>query len=339
MGNFKQVYVGETEDHKWAKEYNFDLTFVPEQIPRYPQHFKIKKAGSPPIHYSEFMINEIRKCRADINYFLSTWVKIRSLDKGLILFQPHDFQKEFIKKIHNNRKFIGMAGRQSGKSQCTMGYVLWCTLFKNNFAIGIAAHKREFAKELYSKFKQMYETVPTWMQHGAKKWTQHDIELENGNSVKTSSGATTGFRGMSFNMLILDEFAFVEKPDEFYAAMSPTTEQSETAKIVITSTPNGFNMFWDLYQRAGWDAPGENDYIKHLSTWQDVPLYAKKGEEFRKKKIAEIGEDKFEQEYNCVFEDAPITIRDKWGQFRKVTINEFYQLLSLDNKRRIGLFV
>jgi len=219
------------------------------------------------------------------------------LNKGFVQINLYPFQKDAIEKFNKNRRIIVKAGRQVGKTTMVVGYILWYVLFNTDKSVAILANKAATAREILSRIKLAYEALPHWIQQGVKTWNKGDIELENGCRILANSTASSAIRGFSISLLYLDEFAFVPTniADEFFTSVYPTISSGTESKILISSTPNGMNHFYKMWN----DAVEDNNGFTHISAnWREVPGRDQKwaDEQFRV-----LGEQKFMQEMECEF--------------------------------------
>jgi len=247
--------------------------------------------------YTHEQVQEIMKCRDDPIYFIENYCYIVSLDKGLIKFKLYECQKEKVDTILNNRKVILMEGRQQGKTITSAACILHFTLFQFNKTVAILANKSSAAREVLYRYQIMYENLPLWMQQGVKTWNKGDVELENGSKIFTAATSTSGIRGKSVNWLYIDEAAIVPNnvAEEFFTSTYPTISAGETTKILLTSTPLGYNHFWKFWNDA---TEGRNGFISmHIPYWKIPGRDSKWAEEQR----ALLGELKFNQEVLCNF--------------------------------------
>ena len=180
----------------------------------------LKKANTA-IEFSQEQILEYVKCKNDPVYFSQNYVKIVSLDEGLVPFRPYDFQEKLINNFHENRFNICKMPRQTGKSTTVVSYLLHYAVFNDSVNIGILANKAATARELLGRLQTAYENLPKWMQQGIISWNKGSLELENGSKILAASTSASAVRGMSFNILFLDEFAFVPNhiADSFFASV------------------------------------------------------------------------------------------------------------------------
>ena len=256
----------------------------------------LKKANTP-IEFTEEQINEWIRCKNDPVYFANNYIKIVSLDEGLTQFHPYDFQEKLINNFHENRFNICKMPRQTGKSTTVVSYLLHYAVFNDSINIGILANKAATARELLGRLQTAYENLPKWMQQGIIAWNKGSMELENGSKILAASTSASAVRGMSFNILFLDEFAFVPNhvADSFFASVYPTITSGKNTKVIIVSTPHGMNHFYRMWHDA---ERGKNDYIPTDVHWSEVPG---RDLEWKEQTIKNTSEQQFKVEFECEF--------------------------------------
>lgn len=255
------------------------------------------KRSNVPIQFTDENVKEYIKCSKDAIYFITKYVQIVNIDKGLIPFNLYDFQEEMVNLFDMNRFVICKLPRQSGKSTTVTAYMLWLILFNDNQNIAILANKGALARELLGKIQLAYEHLPTWLQQGIMVWNKGNIELENGSKIVAAATSSSAIRGGSYNLIFLDEFAFVgnNMADEFFSSVYPTISAGLTSKVFIVSTPNGMNHFYKLWSDA---EEGNNKYASIEVHWSQVP---NRDEEWKKETISNTSEAQFRQEFECEF--------------------------------------
>lgn len=268
---------------------------------RYLGNSNLKAAGVN-INFSEKQVEEYVRCAADPVYFIENYVKIISLDKGIVPFSMYEFQEEMVELCHKNRFVISKMPRQSGKSTTVTSYLLHYILFNQSMSVALLANKLSTARELLGRLKMAYEFLPLWLQQGVLEWNKGSIVLENGSKVLASSTSSSAIRGGSFNCILLDEFAYVPQnvAEEFFSSVYPTITSGKTTKVIITSTPNGLNMFYKIWVNANKqpNEEGKNEYCPMEVHWSDVPG---RDEKWKKQTIANTSEEQFNSEFNCEF--------------------------------------
>jgi hypothetical protein len=255
----------------------------------------IKRAGVE-TKYTKDEIEEYQKCSQDPTHFIEKYTQIISLDEGLVPFNLRGYQENLINHFNDNRFSVVLAARQSGKSITSCAYLLWYLLFTPEVTVAILANKGAIAREMVSRIVTMLETVPFFLQPGVKILNKGNIEFGNDSKLVAAATSSSSIRGMSINMLYLDEFAFVEDAETFYTATYPVITSGKDSKVIITSTANGVgNMFHKIYESA---VHGNSEYKSFLINWFDVPG---RDEEWKKMTIANTSEAQFEQEYGNSF--------------------------------------
>lgn len=249
------------------------------------------------INFTKKQVQEVIKCSQDPEYFLTNYIKVISLDDGIVPFIPYPFQKELVDSFHNNRFTICKLPRQSGKSVTVTAYLIHQALFRDNINIAILANKRETSYELMAKLQTSYENLPKWLQQGVLAWNKGSIELENGSRITASSTSSSAVRGFSYNIVMLDEFAFVPTnvADDFFSSVYPTISSGKSTKVIIVSTPNGMNHFYKLWNDA---EKKRNSYNAIEAHWSEVPG---RDEAWKQETIANTSEQQFQQEFECDF--------------------------------------
>ena len=242
-------------------------------------------------------IKEYAKCMKDPIYFIRTYIRIVSLDEGLVPFEMYDFQKEMVGTFHNNRFTICKLPRQSGKSTTIIAYLLHYVLFNPTVNVAILANKAATARDLLGRLQLAYEHLPKWLQQGVMSWNKGSLELENGSKILASSTSASAVRGGSYNIIFLDEFAYVPSnvAEQFFSSVYPTISSGKTTKVMIVSTPHGMNMFYKLWVDA---EEQRNSYIPIEVHWSEVPG---RDEEWKAETIKNTSEQQFNTEFECEF--------------------------------------
>ena len=255
------------------------------------------KKPNTPHQWTEKQIIEFYKCGNNPVYFAKNYVKIVSLDEGLTQFNPYNFQEKLINNFHENRFNICKMPRQTGKSTTVVSYLLHYAVFNDNVNIGILANKAATARELLGRLQTAYENLPRWMQQGILAWNKGSLELENGSKILAASTSASAVRGMSFNILFLDEFAFVPNhvADDFFASVYPTITSGKSTKVIIVSTPHGMNHFYRMWHDA---ERNKNEYVPTDVQWSEVPG---RDEKWKKQTISNTSEAQFKIEFECEF--------------------------------------
>ena len=264
------------------------------------EHFQgnplVKKVGAQ-IQFTKEQVEEFVKCAQDPFYFIEKYMKIVTIDSGVQVIKLYDFQREMINKFVNEKFILAKCARQSGKTIGVESFILWSILFKDNYRVGMFANKFDTSKKILKEIKYSYEQLPMWLQQGVVTWNKHSIELENGSSITSSSTSGDAGRSRTYNLVFLDEFAFV--PDyvaaDFFTAVYPTISSGKNTKVIIISTPNGLNFFYRMWIEA---QEGRSKYQLFEANWRAVPS---RDDAWADETLANVGEKAFQQEYECDF--------------------------------------
>jgi len=264
---------------------------------------KLKPTGVE-LSYTEEQAIEIAKCIDDPVYFIKTYVKIVNVDHGLIPFKMWPFQEDMVKNFHENRFSICKMPRQVGKTTTSAGYMLWCVLFKDNFSVAILANKGNLAQDILSRIQYAYEYLPLWLQQGIIVWNKRSLELENGSKIAAFATSNSGVRGGTYNLIFLDEFAFVPQnmANDFFTSTYPVISSGTTTKVIIVSTPYGLNHFYKMWV----DATEKRSLYRPLEVhWSMVPG---RDQRWKEETIRNTSEEQFQQEFETEFIGSSATL-------------------------------
>jgi len=247
--------------------------------------------------FTEEQVQEYVKCSKDPVYFCINYIKIVNVDEGLIPFKMWEFQKEMLELFRDNRFVITKCPRQVGKTTTTVGYLLWATIFTDSQNVAVLANKGSLARDILAKYQLAYENLPQWLQQGVVTWNKGNVELENGSKVIAASTSSSAIRGGSFNIVFLDEFAFVPGniANEFFNSVYPVISSGKSSKIIIVSTPNGMNLFYKLWMDS---IEGRNNYKNFEIHWSMVPG---RDEKWKEETIRNTSQRQFAQEFETEF--------------------------------------
>jgi hypothetical protein len=284
-------------------------------ITSYKGNPKLKAANSP-MEFTKEQVAEYIKCSRDPKYFVRNYIKIIHIDRGLINFDMYPYQDDIVDTVMDNRFVICKMPRQTGKTTTVVGIILWSILFNPTYNVAILANKFQQAREILSRIKLAYENLPKWIQQGIVPggWNKGSIELENGSKVLASATSSSAVRGGSFNLIYLDEFAFVQPnlQEEFFASVYPTISSGKTSKVMITSTPNGMELFYRIWVDA---ENGRNSYKPVAVNWWDVPG---RDDAWKQETINNTSAEQFRQEHECEFLGSSNTLISG-GALRRMT--------------------
>lgn len=269
----------------------------------YLGNVNLKRIGIE-LSYTEEQVKEIVKCSEDPVYFIKNYVKIVNVDHGLVPFQMWKFQEDMVNTFHDNRFSIAKMPRQVGKTTTAAGYMLWAVLFQENYSIAILANKGSLARDILGRIQYAYEYLPLWLQQGIKIWNKGNIELENGSKIGAFATSAAGVRGGSYNLIFLDEFAFVPKnmADEFFTSTYPVISSGKTTKVIIVSTPYGLNHFYKMWVDA---TEGRSTYKPLEVHWSMVPG---RDQAWKEETIRNTSEEQFRQEFETEFIGSSATL-------------------------------
>ena len=279
----------------------------------------LKKAHTKS-RFTKKNVQEVMKCMDDPKYFIENYLKIVTIDKGLVPFEMYDFQREMVDKFHENRFTICKLPRQSGKSTIIVSYLLHYVLFNDNVNVAILANKSSTARDLLGRLQLAYEHLPKWMQQGVLNWNKGSLELENGSRIVAASTSSSAVRGSTFNIIFLDEFAYVPNniAEEFFSSVYPTISSGKKSKVMIVSTPHGMNMFYKLWMDA---VNKKNDYVPTEVHWSAVPG---RDEKWKEQTIRNTSESQFQTEFECEFLGSVDTL---------INASKIKSMVAIDPKR------
>jgi len=256
----------------------------------------LKKAHTAS-RFTKKQIQEVVKCLESPKYFIENYLKIVTIDKGLVPFEMYDFQRKMVDTFHDNRFTICKLPRQSGKSTIIVSYLLHYVLFNDNVNVAILANKSSTARDLLGRLQLAYEHLPKWMQQGVLNWNKGSLELENGSRIVAASTSSSAVRGSTFNIIFLDEFAYVPNniAEEFFSSVYPTISSGKSSKVMIVSTPHGMNMFYKMWIDA---TNKNNNFVPVEVHWSEVPG---RDEKWKEETIKNTSESQFATEFECEF--------------------------------------
>ena len=246
---------------------------------------------------------EYKKCLDDPVYFAKEYCKIIHLDEGLVPFNLYPYQEKMFEQFEDNRFSIVLACRQSGKSIAVCAYLLWYVIFKGEQVVGILANKEVIAREMLGRITLILEHLPFFLQPGCTSLNKKSISFSNNSRLIASATSSSSIRGMSLNLVYLDEFAFVDNASEFYTSTYPVISGGKTSKVIITSTANGIgNMYHKLYEGA---LQKTNEFVPYRVDWWDVPG---RDEAWKNMTIENTSPLQFDQEFGNSFHGTGNTL-------------------------------
>ena len=295
----------------------------------YNGNINLKRKGVN-IEWDAEKLQEFMKCSSDPIYFAENYIQIVHVDRGLIPIEMYEYQKEIALAITNNRRVAVNTSRQAGKTTTAAAIILHYALFNEYKTVALLANKGDSAREILDRIKIAYEALPDWLKQGIIEWNKGHVEFENGCKILAGSTSSSAIRGKSISFLYIDETAFVEGWDEFFASVFPTISSGNTTKILFTSTPNGLNHFYKTCEGA---KDGKNGYVYIEVPWYKVPG---RDDAWKNETLMAMDHDtqKFSQEFECVSGDAKVRVKCKeTGEIKSINISDLYEELSLVNDR------
>ena len=255
------------------------------------------KRANVQIEFTQEQIVEYARCLDDPAHFIQNYIKIVSIDEGLVPFNLYPFQRDMVQTFHTNRFSICKLPRQSGKSTTIIAYLLHYCLFNSSVNVAILANKAAVARDLLGRLQLAYEHLPKWLQQGVMTWNKGSLELENGSKILASATSSSAVRGGSYNIIFLDEFAYVPNniAEQFFSSVYPTISSGKTSKVMMVSTPHGMNMFYKMWNDA---EHGRNSYIPIEVHWSEVPG---RDDNWKQETIKNTSEQQFNVEFECEF--------------------------------------
>lgn len=305
-----------------------------QKVTTYNNNPKLKAAHNK-ISFTQAQMEEYIRCATDVIYFCENYVKVVSLDEGVVPFKMWDFQKRMVESYTKNRFNITMCPRQVGKSITVIcGFVLHELLFKDQQNWAILANKGALARDQLEKLQLSYEQLPMWLQQGVVVWNKGSVTLENGSKVIAAATSASAVRGNSYNGIMLDEFAHVQTnlQEKFFNSTYPTLASGKTTKMIIVSTPLGMNLFYKLWNDAvkAVGEKGKNEYAAMRVHWWEVPG---RDAEYKRVTIANTSQRQWDQEQECVAGSTLVTLRDKSSKEKKtISIEEAYYHIGIQNE-------
>ena len=264
------------------------------------------------------MLMEWVKCRDDIVYFAETYCAITHIDYGTIKVQLRDYQREMLIEMHKNRMVACNLSRQLGKTTVVAIFLAHFVCFNEDKYVGVLAHKASMSAEVLDRTKQAIELLPDFLQPGIVEWNKGSIELDNKCKIGAFASSPDAVRGNSFAMIYIDECAFIPNFIDAWLAIQPVISSGRKSKILITTTPNGLNHFYDIWNAA---IEGKSGFVPYTAIWTSVKerLYTDgddgvfdDGYSWSSKMIASSSKEAFLQEHCAEFMGTNGTLIAGW---------------------------
>lgn len=259
------------------------------------------KRENLPFEYSPSEIEDLAKCKASPLYFASNHCIINTPEGRMLVKEAEGlrgFQSQIIQNYKDNSLNILMASRQTGKTVTSALFMLWYLLFHSDKTALCVADNFTTTKELIEKFRIALEGLPFYMKPGIDTINQSNVKFDNDSRLVGRTTTKKSGIGLTVNLLYIDEFAHINEAnlDDFYRAIFPTVTADPNGKIIITSTPNGKNKFWEIWKGA---VDGDSSFVPMRVDWWQIKG---RDDDWKKQKIADLGsEEDFNQEYGLQF--------------------------------------
>ena len=240
---------------------------------------------------------EYIKCSLDAVYFSRKYIKITSIDDGIIPFNMYKYQEDMIQLFQENRLCIAVTGRQQGKTTTSASYILWFSIFHDTKQSAVLANKADQAQEIMERIQVSYELLPVFIKPGVKVYNKRSMTLENGSKAFSGASSISSIRGKSISLLYWDEAAWTPNDFAFYESVLPTLSSGKKSKMIMTSTPNGSKgVFYKI-----WSEREFNGFASIKVTWDMIPS---RDERWKQEMISASSESAFRQEHCCEFRSS-----------------------------------
>ena len=282
--------------------------------PFYDNNIKLLK-GDLVFQRSKEEIIEWKKCAKDIIYFSNTYAQLLT-PEGIKHITLRDYQVKYLQSLVENQLSIYCACRQAAKTTTSALFLLHYALFNTDKNLLVLGNKRRTAVEILDKLKKIYLEIPYFLKPGIYKWNESEIVFDNGCRIIAEATTINSGIGFTIAVCLCDEFAHIHPNilEKFYNNIFPVVTAGK-AKFIITSTQNGYNLFYRLYKAA---EAHENDYVPFKTDWYEVPewnpekkRWEKRDEEWHRKQVANYGsEEAFNKQFGTNFDVNANTLID-----------------------------
>lgn len=258
-------------------------------------------------------IEEWLKCKNDILYFVEKYCKLMT-PEGIKNVKLRDYQRRYLQHLIDNRLSIYLACRQCGKTTTSAVFMLHYICFNVDKNALVLANKLKTSKEVLDKAKKIYTELPFFLRAGIYKWNECEIVLDNGCRLMCEATTINSGISFTFHCVLWDEAAHVAPNiiDKFYNNLFPTITAGR-ARFMITSTQNGYNLFYRLYKAA---ESHMNEYAAFKTDWYEVPewnpdkkCWEKRDEKWHQLQVANYGsEEAFNSQFGTNFDISANTL-------------------------------
>lgn len=269
-------------------------------------------------------MQEYIKCQQDVFYFAKYFTIIGPAGEEKMTLRPYQekIMQVMCAKIPEKNNRIIMMGRQTGKTTLATLYILWYALFHKSKNIAVLANKAAQASEILLRIKNAYIKLPLWLQQGLKKWNNGEITMENETKIFAGASSSSSVRGKSIDLLLVDEFAFIDDnmATAFMQSVFPTQAAKKDAMMILISTPKGMNHFYNIWQKA---KQGKNSFIPCKVQWHEVEG---RDQKWWDQQVKDNGEQFCMQEYACLTGDSMVSIQKGNGEIQDISLEDLYNL-------------
>jgi hypothetical protein len=262
------------------------------------------------------------KCSLNSVYFAKKYIKIISIDEGIIPFKMYDYQEDMIDLFQNNRFSIACTGRQQGKTTTAAAYILWFSTFHPSKESAVLANKADQAQEIMERIQLSYELLPCFMKQSVRTYNKRSMVFDNGSKNFSGASSTSSVRGRSIALLYWDEAAHTPNDIDFYESVFPTLSSGQKSKLIMTSTPNGTRgLFYKI-----WTEHEKNGFARIKVTWDMIPS---RGQKWKEEMIAASSDAQFRQEHCAEFRGSSNSLLSGNTLERLVSIDPIQQIEDL----------
>jgi hypothetical protein len=299
--------------------------------PFYENNPDLKK-GNIVWEYTEHELGELKKCSQDIMYFANNYCTVMT-DEGLQTIVLRDYQEEMLQHFQNSRFSVCLASRQIGKTICSSIFLAWYVTFNFDKNALVLSNKGATTREILDKANVIIDHLPWFMKPGVLKNDVFNRKFDNGCRIVGQATSKKAAIGFTIHLLFMDEFAHIHHSflDTFYENVYPTISSSKISRVIITSTPNGFNKFYNIWRDA---SAGNNEYRPFRVDWWQVPG---RDEEWMKREVSNLGsEEAFNRQYGNQFVASsnlllsPHNIKNIQKSKKTFEYHDFYDLDDVD---------
>ena len=293
------------------------------------------RKGNIVFEYTDDEIAELARCATDIVYFAEKYAVVMT-DDGIKKVKLREYQKRMLRNFQSERFNIVLASRQMGKTVTASIYNAWYVTFNTDKNTLLLANKSDTTKEIIDKAKVVIENLPFFMKPGIIKYDVMNVRCDNGCRLIGQSTTAKAGIGFTIHNLYIDEFAHIHPSiaDSFYENVYPTLSASKVSRLTITSTPNGFNKFYEIYAAA---ERGDNEYTSMRIDWWEHP---ERDDAWYQRELGNLGSiEAFNKQYGNEFVSSSNLLMDPVDMKRMRKRMKKYVYHDLEEFENIGIDV